>query len=68
MYIGGKVPGSTKKYAIPRDKPIVCLLGKIQKDPKVWGEDAGEFKPERMLDENFERLPKNAWKPFGTGM
>lgn len=38
------------------------------KDPKVYGNDADEFKPERMLDENFEKLPKNAYKPFGTGM
>jgi cytochrome P450 / NADPH-cytochrome P450 reductase len=38
------------------------------RDPKVYGEDADEFKPERMLDEKFEKLPKNAWKPFGTGM
>lgn len=68
VYIGGKQPGSTKKYAIPRGQSIGCLLGKIHTDPKVWGDDAREFKPERMLDEAFEKLPKNAWKPFGTGM
>lgn len=68
VYIGSKDPQSTRKYAIPRGKPIICLLGKIQKDPKVWGDDADEFKPERMLDEAFEKLPQNAWKPFGTGM
>lgn len=68
VYIGAKNPESTAKYAIPRNKPIVCLLGKIQTDPKVWGDDAAEFKPDRMLDENFAKLPKNAWKPFGTGM
>ncbi|KAJ3801876.1 cytochrome P450 [Lentinula aff. detonsa] len=27
-----------------------------------------EFKPERMLKENFELLPPNAWQPFGFGM
>ncbi|KAK3943363.1 cytochrome P450 [Diplogelasinospora grovesii] len=56
------------KYEIPRDTGVLCLIGKIQRDPKVYGEDADGFKPERMLDENFEKLPKNAWKPFGTGL
>ncbi|KAH8777555.1 fatty acid hydroxylase [Diaporthe sp. PMI_573] len=68
VYIGAKDPDSKHKYEIPRGKSIVCLIGKIMQDPKVFGEDAEEFKPERMLDENFEKLPKNAWKPFGTGM
>jgi hypothetical protein len=27
------------------------------RDPAVWGEDAQEFKPERMLDGKFEALP-----------
>lgn len=68
VYIGAKDPDSKHKYEIPRGKSIVCLIGKIMQDPNVFGEDAEEFKPERMLDENFEKLPKNAWKPFGTGM
>lgn len=68
VYIGAKDPDSKHKYEIPRGKSIVCLIGKIMQDPKVFGEDAAEFRPERMLDENFEKLPKNAWKPFGTGM
>ncbi len=50
------------KYEIPRDEGIVCLLGKIQRDPKVFGDDADEFRPERMMDGEFEKLPKNAWK------
>jgi cytochrome P450 / NADPH-cytochrome P450 reductase len=56
------------KYTIRRGDKIVCLLSKCQTDPKVYGEDANEFKPERMLDDNFVRLPKGAWKPFGTGV
>ncbi|EPE04487.1 bifunctional p-450 nadph-p450 reductase [Ophiostoma piceae UAMH 11346] len=56
------------KYEIPRGISVFCLLGKIQRDPKVWGVDAEEFRPDRMLDENFNKLPKNAWKPFGTGL
>lgn len=50
------------KYAIGKDESIICLLPKLHKDPRIYGEDAEEFRPERMLDENFEKLPKNAWK------
>lgn len=56
------------KYVLNDDEPIFPILGKMQRDPKVYGPDADEFRPERMLDENFEKLPKNAWKPFGNGM
>lgn len=48
--------------------PILMLIKKAHLDPKVYGDDAIQFKPERMVDENFEKLPKNAWKPFGNGV
>lgn len=38
-----------------------------QRDPKVYGEDAEDFKPESMLGDAFNKLPKSAWKPFGNG-
>jgi cytochrome P450 / NADPH-cytochrome P450 reductase len=50
------------KYPMPEQSGILCLLGSIQTDPKVFGQDSKEFNPERMLDGNFEKLPKNAWK------
>jgi len=56
------------KYVLNKDEPIIMMAGKMQRDPKVWGADAEEFRPERMLDEHFDKLPKNAWKPFGNGM
>ncbi|RJE26772.1 bifunctional P-450 NADPH-P450 reductase [Aspergillus sclerotialis] len=56
------------KYVLNENEPIAIILSKLHRDPKVYGPDAEEFKPERMLDENFEKLPKNAWKPFGNGM
>jgi cytochrome P450 / NADPH-cytochrome P450 reductase len=49
-------------YTLAKDGIAVCLISKIQKDPKVFGDDADQFKPERMLDGNFEKIPKNAWK------
>lgn len=55
------------KYKIEPTDRVLVLLGKTQKDAKVYGEDAAEFKPERMLDENFDKLPEGAWKPFGNG-
>ncbi|KAI0631143.1 fatty acid hydroxylase [Trametes polyzona] len=56
------------KYAIQKDAVLAILTTKCQTDPKVWGEDAREFKPERMYGEAFEKLPPNAWQPFGYGM
>ena len=55
-------------YALSRDWKVIALISKSGKDPEVYGEDAKEFHPERMLDEKFNKLPKSAWKPFGTGV
>jgi len=57
-----------KAYEIPQDGVAILSLPQIHRDPLVYGDDADEFRPERMLDENFNKLPKNAWKPFGSGM
>ncbi len=49
-------------YVVEGRPPIIALLEKIHRDPEVWGDDADAFKPERMLDEHFDKLPRNAWK------
>ncbi|KAJ7187242.1 fatty acid hydroxylase [Mycena filopes] len=56
------------KYHVKKGAPLVLLLFQIHRDPAVWGDDAEEFKPERMLDGKFEALPPNAWQPFGFGL
>ncbi len=56
------------KYEIKAGQPIVCVLAQIHRDPAVYGTDASAFRPERMLDEPFSKLPKSAWKPFGNGV
>nr|7P6L_A Chain A, Bifunctional cytochrome P450/NADPH--P450 reductase [Thermothelomyces thermophilus ATCC 42464]7P6L_B Chain B, Bifunctional cytochrome P450/NADPH--P450 reductase [Thermothelomyces thermophilus ATCC 42464]7P6L_C Chain C, Bifunctional cytochrome P450/NADPH--P450 reductase [Thermothelomyces thermophilus ATCC 42464]7P6L_D Chain D, Bifunctional cytochrome P450/NADPH--P450 reductase [Thermothelomyces thermophilus ATCC 42464] len=59
------------KYAVAKDQRLALLLAQSHLDPAVYGETAKQFIPERMLDENFERLNReypDCWKPFGTGM
>lgn len=46
---------------------VNAFLPKLHLDPAVY-EDPLTFKPERMLDENFNKLPRNSWKPFGNGV
>ncbi|KAI1340809.1 cytochrome P450 [Xylariaceae sp. FL0016] len=55
------------KYPLVAGQPIQVNLSGLHHDPKVWGEDADVFRPERLMDGRFEKLPPNAWKPFGNG-
>lgn len=58
------------KYFIPKKESLTLLLAKSHLDPTVYGNDASDFKPERMLDDNFACITKefpNSWKPFGNG-
>ncbi|KAH7385832.1 NADPH-cytochrome P450 reductase-like protein [Pyrenochaeta sp. MPI-SDFR-AT-0127] len=59
------------KYPVKAGTAILALFPMVHRDPAAYGEDAEEFRPERMLDEEFERRNKefpNCWKPFGNGM
>ncbi|KAK0727699.1 cytochrome P450 [Lasiosphaeria miniovina] len=56
-----------KKWKLKHAQPVLIMNDLLHRDPLVYGDDANEFRPERMLDENFKKLPKNCWKPFGNG-
>lgn len=56
------------KYHIDNNVTIRLLLGKAMRDPTYFGEDANDFNPDRMSEDNpnYEKYLK-AWKPFGNG-
>lgn len=54
-------------YTIPAMSTVMIDLHSLQTDPKVWGEDATEFRPERLLEKSLDERGKNIWKPFGNG-
>ena len=56
------------KYRICAKDVAILGIAALHRDPAVWGEDANDFSPERMLNWGFEALPPNAWKPFGHGV
>ena len=37
------------------------------RDPRIWGEDSDEFKPERFLAADSDNLPDMSSVPFGFG-
>lgn len=59
------------KYAVKKGQDFALLLAASHLDPKVFGETAKDFIPERMLDDSFNQISKDFpdfWKPFGNGV
>ncbi|KAL1610821.1 hypothetical protein SLS60_002492 [Paraconiothyrium brasiliense] len=56
-----------EQYVVRQGEAISVQIATVHRDPTVYGDDAESFRPERMLDEEFKKLPKNSWKPFGNG-
>ncbi|KAF2738491.1 cytochrome P450 [Polyplosphaeria fusca] len=53
---------------LPTEGSMVWVVAmSIHRDPQYWGEDVHEFKPERFLPENADKLVPNAWRPFEKG-
>ncbi|CAL2031265.1 unnamed protein product [Caenorhabditis brenneri] len=46
---------------------VVANTWAIHTNPKIWGADAGEFKPERWLTNTDHFLQKGGYLPFGLG-
>ncbi len=53
-------------YDLEKDQTVLVLLPTLHRDPAVWA-DAETFDPERFAPGARERIPPNAWKPFGNG-
>ncbi|ODM87784.1 Cytochrome P450 1A1 [Orchesella cincta] len=43
-------------YLLPKDVTVISNLYAIHHDPKIWGEDFNEFRPERFLSEDKTRV------------
>ena len=54
------------KYTLPAGVTVFLQPYLIHRDPKHWGEDAEECKPERFLDDSVKRHAY-AWVPFSAG-
>ena len=54
-------------YPVRNDQTIMVLVPMLHRDPKVWGDNAEQFNPDHFAFENAQKLPPNAWKPFGNG-
>lgn len=55
------------RYPVRHDQSLLILAPMLHRDPAVWGDDAETFNPEHFSFERAEKLPPNAWKPFGNG-
>ncbi|KAH8780055.1 cytochrome P450 52A11 [Diaporthe sp. PMI_573] len=66
-------PGTNFQLTLPDGKQVCpdgCIMylcsNVIQRDPKVYGETANDFIPERWLGDT-SGLPASAWRPFERG-
>lgn len=54
------------KYQVAHNQAIIIVLAGVNRDPNVFEEPLA-FKPERMMGEQFDKLPEGAKKWFGNG-
>jgi cytochrome P450 family 135 len=51
-------------FSLPAGQFVLPSISGLQTDPRIWGSDAAEFRPERWED---SAVPSHAWIPFGGG-
>ena len=60
------LPGS--KTFVPKGVSVYCEFAVMHQDPKVWGPDATEFRPERWEEPGLdEKVTNKHWLPFSGG-
>ncbi|KAM7198211.1 Cytochrome P450 [Naviculisporaceae sp. PSN 640] len=56
------------RYPINYGQSAIVIIPSLHRDKSVFGEDANEFRPERMTKDKMDNLPRNSFKPFGNGV
>ncbi|GFO14291.1 cytochrome p450 ii f2-like protein ii [Plakobranchus ocellatus] len=54
-------------YFIPKGTSVIPDLDSVLHDPKIWGNDAEKFNPERFLCDDGSVLQKEEFIPFSIG-
>jgi cytochrome P450 len=54
-------------YRIPKGAQIALVQWVTQRDPRWFGDDADEFRPERWDNDLARRIPRCAYFPFADG-
>jgi cytochrome P450 len=54
-------------YHVPKGAQIALLQWVTHRDPRWFGEDAAEFRPERWDNDLGKRIPRCAYFPFADG-
>ncbi|TWE13285.1 cytochrome P450 [Rudaeicoccus suwonensis] len=55
------------KYRMTPSDWCIVMASEVHRDPKVWGDDALEFDPDRFLPAAIKARPAHTYLPFGTG-
>ena len=55
-------------YYWPKETTVMINCDRMHKNPKYWGDDADQFKPERHLKNQMDKIDKYAYIPFGGGI
>ncbi|KAI3469669.1 hypothetical protein Pfo_026332 [Paulownia fortunei] len=56
------------EYTVPKDTLVTCPILILHRSTEIWGEDAGEFNPERFAEGVVKATKgRTAYMPFGWG-